>query len=79
MRLVRFLVLFVLVAMVGWLVVRSVSVVSTDDKLQITIDKRKLKQAGRDLEVQGREAAGKVGHSLQEAGKRLEQQKPAAE
>lgn len=66
MRLVRFLVLLALVGIVGWLAVRTVSVESTGEKVQITIDKRKLKQAGRELEEQGREAAGKVGKTLQE-------------
>ena len=65
MRLLRFLVLVVFVAIVGRLVVLSVSVESTGEKLRITIDKRKLKETGR-------EAADKVGAALEEAARRLD-------
>ena len=65
MRLLRFLVLLVFVAIVGRLVVRTVSVESTDEKLRITIDKRKLKETGR-------EAAEKVGAALEKAGRKLD-------
>lgn len=65
MRLLRFLVLVVFVAIVGRLVVLSVSVESTGEKLRITIDKRKLKETGR-------EAADKVGAALEEAARQLD-------
>lgn len=72
MRLFRFLVLLFLVGIVGWLVVRSVTVESTAEKVQITIDKQKLRDAGYDLEEKGREAADKVGDALEVAGKKLD-------
>ena len=53
------------VAIVGRLVVCSVSVESTGEKLRITIDKRKLKETGR-------EAADKVGAALEEAARQLD-------
>ena len=65
MRLLRFLVLVVFVAIVGRLVVLSVSIESTGEKLRITIDKRKLKETGR-------EAADKVGAALEEAARQLD-------
>jgi hypothetical protein len=65
MRLFRFLVLVVLLAIVGRLAVRTVSVESTGDTLQITLDKRKLEETGR-------EAAGKVGAALERAGRKLD-------
>ena len=72
MRLFRFLVLLFLLGIVGWLVVRSVTVESTDEKVQITIDKRKLKEARHDLEEHGRDAADKLGQALEKAGKKLD-------
>jgi enamine deaminase RidA (YjgF/YER057c/UK114 family) len=72
MRLFRFLLLSFVVGMVGWLVIRSVSVESTRDAVQITFDKQKLKQAGRDLTQQGRKAADKVGEALEQAGRKLD-------
>lgn len=65
MRLLRFLVLVVFVAIVGRLVVLSVSVESTGEKLRITIDKRKLKETGR-------EAADKVSAALEKAARKLD-------
>lgn len=75
MRMIRLLLLFLLVGIVGWLVVRTVSVETTDEKVQITIDKQKLQQAGHDLEQRGREAADKVGEALQHAGKKLDDER----
>lgn len=72
MRLLRFGVLVCLLGIVGWLVVRSVSVESNGERVQITIDRQKLKAAGHDLEKKGRQAAGKVGQALQVAGKKLD-------
>jgi hypothetical protein len=77
MRLVKFLLLVVLAAMVGRLVVRTVSVESTGEKVSITIDRQRLREAGRDLKEQGREAAQSLGQTLQQAGKKLEEQKTA--
>jgi hypothetical protein len=65
MRLLGFLVLVVFVAIVGRLVVRTLSVESTGEKLRITIDKRKLKETGR-------EAADKVGAALEKAARMLD-------
>lgn len=64
MRLLRFLVLVGFVALLGRLAVGTVSVESTGEAVRITIDKRKLKQTGRD-------AAGQVGRALEQAGRRL--------
>ncbi len=64
MRLIRFLLLLVFVAIVGRLVVRTLSVESTDEKVRITIDRRKLKETAR-------EAADKVGAALEKAGRKL--------
>jgi hypothetical protein len=60
------------VGVCGWLVYRSVSFESTDEKVQITIDKQKLKQAGRDLKHEGRKAADKVGEALEKASQSLD-------
>lgn len=77
MRLLRLLVVLSFVGIVGWLVVLSVSVQSTDEAVQITIDKHKLRQAGHDLEAKGRQAADKVAEALQQAGRKLDDQRDA--
>jgi len=65
MRLLRFLVLVAFLAIVGRLAVRTVQFESTPDALQITLDKRKLEQTGR-------EAAGTLGAALEKAGRKLD-------
>jgi len=72
MRLLRLAALVAFVGICGWVVYRSVSVESTEDKLQITIDKQKLKEAGYDLKKEGRKAADKVGEALERAGRKLD-------
>jgi hypothetical protein len=76
MKLLRLFVLVAFAGVCGWLVYRSVSVESTDEKVQITIDKQKLKEAGRDLEDRGRQAADKVGQALEQAGHKLDADDP---
>ena len=77
MRLLRLLAVVGFVGIVGWLVARTVSVQSTDDTVQITIDKHKLRQAGHDLEAKGRQAADTVGEVLQQAGRKLDERRDA--
>ncbi|REK10218.1 MAG: hypothetical protein DWQ37_16550 [Planctomycetota bacterium] len=72
MRLLRFVVLVAVVAMVGWAVVPSVSVESNDETLRIIVDRQKLRQAGHTLKDKGRAAAEEVGKALQVAGRKLE-------
>jgi hypothetical protein len=72
MRLVRFLVLVALLAILGRLAVRTVRVESSGEQVRITIDKRKLAETGR-------EAAGKVGAALESAGRKLDGQRDARE
>jgi hypothetical protein len=79
MRLLRLLLVLSFVGVVGWLVVLSVSVQSTDEAVQITIDKHKLRQAGHDLEAKGRLAAGRFGEALQQAGRKLDDQHEASD
>ena len=70
MRLFKFLLLVVVVAVIGRLVARTVSLESTPSEVRITINKQKLKEAGRDLEAKGRQAAGRVGQALEQAGEK---------
>jgi hypothetical protein len=72
MRLVRFLVRVVFLAILGRLAVRTVRVESTGEQVRITIDKRKLAETGR-------EAAGKVGAALENAGRKLDGQSETRE
>jgi hypothetical protein len=78
MRLLKFVLVLTFVALVGWLAVRTVSVQSTDESLQITIDKRKLREAGDELKTRGRRVANQLGHTLTEAGRQLDGEKPDA-
>ncbi len=67
----RFVVAVLLTAalfVAGWLAMRSISVESSGEKVQITIDRGLLRQAHRDLEQTGRQTVGKVGAALQRAG-----------
>jgi single-stranded DNA-binding protein len=70
MRLFRLLALLLLLGVVGRLAVRSITVESSDEKVQITIDKQKLKDASHDLEQRGRDAAVTLGQALEKAGKK---------
>ena len=72
MRLVRWLLILAVLAGIGWVLTRSVHVESTDDQVQITIDRHKLRQAGSDLKSKGRQAMGKVGQALEQAGQTLD-------
>jgi hypothetical protein len=72
MRLVKFLLVISFVVVVGWLTVRTVSVESTDEAFEITIDKRKLREAGSELKAQTRRVADQFGHSLKEAGEQID-------
>ena len=72
MRLVRVFVIVVVLGGVGWALTRSVRVESTDDQVQITIDRHKLRQAGSDLKSKSRQAMGKVGRALEQAGQTLD-------
>jgi hypothetical protein len=77
MTLGRALLLVVLLAIVAWLIMRTVSVQSTPEKVRITIDKQKLEQAGQEAREEGRKAVQEGGQLLERAGKRLENGKPA--
>lgn len=72
MRVFRFLLIVVAIVLVGWLAWRSVSVDSTPDKLQITIDKRELNEAGHVAVEKGRQAVDKAGAALKKTGEKLE-------
>ncbi len=72
MRLVRLLLILVVLGGIGWVLTRSVHVESTDDQVQITIDRHKLRQAGSDLKSKSRQAVGKVGRALEQAGQTLD-------
>lgn len=72
MRLVRGLLILAVLGGIGWVLTRSVRVESTDDQVQITIDRHKLRQAGSDLKSKGRQAVGKVGQALEQAGQTLD-------
>jgi hypothetical protein len=72
MRLLRGLLVLAFVVAVGWLAVRTVSFESTDATLEITIDKRKLREAGHELKAQGRRVADHFGHTLKQAGEQIE-------
>lgn len=73
MRLLRFLIVSTLLIVAGWLVAQSFSVQTTEGKVQITIDRQKLGQAGHELKDKSRRAMGKVGQALQSAGRQLDE------
>ena len=74
MRLVRGLLILAVLGGIGWVLTRSVRVESTDDQVQITIDRHKLRQAGSDLKSKGRQAVGKVGQALEQASQTLDEE-----
>ena len=73
MRLVRLVILIVVVVAVGWLIFRTVSVQSTDDQVNITIDKGKLRDAGHDAAEEARDVAKKAGHLLERSGEKIKE------
>jgi hypothetical protein len=72
MRLIRFVVLIALFGGAAWLVARSVSVESTPERVQVTIDRQQLREAGHEVQDLGRKAADKTGQFLKQAGDSLE-------
>ena len=70
--LVRGLVLVAIVVVAGWLLWRSVSVESTPEKIEITLDKQQLKAAGAQAAEKGREAVGEAGKLIKRRGEKLE-------
>lgn len=70
--LVRGLAVVAIVVVVGWLLWRSVSVESTPEKIEITVDKQQLKAAGRQAAEKGREAVGEAGKLIKRSGEKLE-------
>ncbi len=73
MRFLRFAMVVALVGAAGWLVAQSVSVKTSDEAVQITIDRQKLSQASGTLKDRGRQAVGQVGQALQSAGQSLDE------
>ncbi len=73
MRFVRFSIVVALVSVAGWLVAQSVSVKTSGEKVEITIHRQKLSQAGRELKDQGRRAVVKVGQALEQAGHKFDE------
>jgi hypothetical protein len=70
--LVRGLVVVAIVVVVGWMLWRSVSVESTPEKFEITVDKQQLKAAGRQAAEKGRDAVGEAGKLIKRSGEQLE-------
>jgi len=72
MRLLRVLLVFAVLGGLAWTATRAVRVESTDDQVRITIDRQKLRQAGSDLQSNGRRAVSKVGQALEHVGNSID-------
>jgi hypothetical protein len=70
--LARLIVLVVLIVGIAWLIVRVVSVQNTPDKVQITIDKQPLREAGQKAEQGAKHAVDSTGKVLRQAGEKIE-------
>jgi hypothetical protein len=70
--LARLIVLAVLIAGVAWLIVRVVSVQNTPDKVQITIEKEPIREAGHEVEQGAKQAVDSTGKVLKQAGEKIE-------
>ena len=73
MRLLRGLLLLIVFGCIAWVLSRSVSIESSDDQVRITIDRHQLKQAGSDLKSKSRQAVGKMGRALEQAGQSMDE------
>lgn len=76
MALARLLLLVALGGIVGWVCVRTVSVDTSGNEVNISIDTQKLRQASQDAVQQGRQAIAKAGGYLERTGKKMEQVQP---
>lgn len=74
MKLVRMIVLLSALGGIGWLATEAIDVHATDEAVEITIDRHRLREAGGQLGSKSRSAVREVGRALRQAGETMEEE-----